>query len=99
MYELHFEVDFIVRNSMHTINGVTVIIHRAKRLHNLKSLCHRGNFDKRGLVYSSKTVVNLLYQLEAIVTECFRSETLHRDSILDILEIVKKIEINYIGCN
>ena len=50
------------------------------------------------MVYSPKTVVNLLHQLEAIVTEYFTSETLDQDSILDILEMIKETGINYIGC-
>ena len=42
--------------------------------------------------------MNLLHQLEAIVTEYFTSETLHQDSILDILDMVKETGMNYIGC-
>ena len=57
-----------------------------------------GNFDKGGLIYPPKTVVNLLLQLEAIITEYFTSETLHQDSILDILEMIKETGINDIGC-
>ena len=66
---------------MHAISDETVTI-------------TRGNFDKGGLVHPSKTVVNALHQLEAAVTEYFTSGTLHRDSILDILEIIKEIGIN-----
>ena len=40
----------------------------------------------------------LLPRLEAIVTEYFTSEILHRDNILDILEIIKETGINYFGC-
>ena len=70
---------------MHTINGETVTI-------------PTNNFDKGGLVYPPKTVVNFLHHLEAIVTQCFTSEILHQDSILDILEIIKETGINYFGC-
>ena len=59
----------------------------------------KGNFDKGGLVYPSKIFFILLRQLEAFVTEYFTSEILIRDSIFDILEIIKEIGINYFGCN
>ena len=57
-----------------------------------------SNFDKGGLLYPSKIVVNMLHQLEAIINEYFTSETLHRDSILDILELIKEAGMHYIGC-
>ena len=69
---------------VYTSNGKTVTI-------------PTDNFDK-GLVYPPRTVVHLLHQFEDIVTEYFISETSDQDSILDILEMMKEIGINYIGC-
>ena len=82
--EIYRGVSFFLWTTVHTINGETDTI-------------PRGNFDKGGLVYPSKTVVNLLHQLEDIVTENFTSEKLHWDSILDILEMIKETGIIYIG--
>lgn len=70
--------------------GLTGGSRRSRRFHQAVRL--------RGPLYPSWELFKFVTILENTFTECFSGSTLHHDSVLDLIELLKGRRVAHIGC-
>ena len=56
-------------------------------------------FDKGGLMYPSIRLYNLIHSLEEKFTEHFSCNEIQKESLFDVLNCLKNVELNLVGCS